>query len=113
VGRTYWIKDLDSRNGTLLNGKPVPQIAQLKDGDRLRIGDTEILFVLDPEEASSPQPSAPPPAPAALTARKKAARPSFVYLAGMWLAVTLFFGTCTLLSKILFAEIFRSWLPSS
>ncbi len=38
-----WIKDLESRVGILLNGKPVTE-SVLKDGDLIRIGDTNIRF---------------------------------------------------------------------
>jgi FHA domain len=40
--------DLDSANGTLLNGKPLAGEARLAPGDRLKIGDTE--FELRPAE---------------------------------------------------------------
>jgi len=39
------VEDLGSRNGTLLNGKPIPHEAVLAPGDRVRIGSTDIVFV--------------------------------------------------------------------
>jgi pSer/pThr/pTyr-binding forkhead associated (FHA) protein len=42
-GATYWLIDLDSTNGTQLNGRKVTR-AKLSDGDRIRLGDTEIVF---------------------------------------------------------------------
>ena len=42
-GATYWLVDLDSTNGTELNGKPV-QRAKLGDGDRITIGSTDVVF---------------------------------------------------------------------
>lgn len=43
---TGWIvKDLGSANGTYLNGERIELQAPLKSGDRIRIGDTEIVFV--------------------------------------------------------------------
>ena len=39
-------KDLGSTNGTLINGRQV-QSGELKDGDRLRIGETELVFELE------------------------------------------------------------------
>jgi len=42
-GATYWIVDLDSTNGTLLNGKAVEK-ERLRDGDRITLGSTEIVF---------------------------------------------------------------------
>lgn len=60
------IEDLQSSNGTLLNGKPV-QRRVLRDGDRVQIGQTEIVYR---ETAASPAvgvpaPAAGAPAPAA------------------------------------------------
>jgi len=40
---TYWLVDLDSTNGTELNGKKVDR-GKLTDGDRITIGETEIVF---------------------------------------------------------------------
>jgi hypothetical protein len=42
-GATYWILDLDSMNGTSLNGKQVER-ERLRDGDRIVVGSTEIVF---------------------------------------------------------------------
>jgi pSer/pThr/pTyr-binding forkhead associated (FHA) protein len=39
----YWIVDLGSMNGTLVNGKPVDR-ERLEDGDRITLGSTEIVF---------------------------------------------------------------------
>ena len=38
----YMLRDLASTNGTLLNGKPVGDRAQLSNGDVVRVGDTVI-----------------------------------------------------------------------
>jgi pSer/pThr/pTyr-binding forkhead associated (FHA) protein len=44
----YFIEDLGSTNGTLVNGKYVKNITQpLKDGDKIRIGQVDFLFVND------------------------------------------------------------------
>jgi hypothetical protein len=40
---TYWIVDLGSTNGTLVNGKRVER-ERLRDGDRITLGSTEIVF---------------------------------------------------------------------
>ncbi len=37
-----FIRDLDSRNGTFVNGQPIKE-AELKDGDRLHLGGTTVL----------------------------------------------------------------------
>ena len=42
-GATYWLVDLDSTNGTELNGPRVSR-AKLSDGDRITVGSTEIVF---------------------------------------------------------------------
>jgi hypothetical protein len=39
------IEDLDSRNGTQLNGRPLSGSAPLRDGDRIRIGARELVFL--------------------------------------------------------------------
>jgi hypothetical protein len=41
----YWVKDLGSKNGTLLNGEPLSGEAPLSDGAEIRIGDTNFTFV--------------------------------------------------------------------
>jgi FhaA, N-terminal domain/FHA domain len=42
-GTTYWIVDLDSTNGTLVNGKQVER-ERLSDGDTITLGSTDIVF---------------------------------------------------------------------
>ena len=42
-GTTYWIVDLDSTNGTMINGRRQKR-AKLEDGDTITLGATEILF---------------------------------------------------------------------
>jgi len=42
-GAAYWIVDLGSMNGTIVNGKRVDR-QRLRDGDRITIGSTEIVF---------------------------------------------------------------------
>lgn len=39
------IEDLRSRNGTQLNGRPLMGRASLKDGDRIRVGTQELVFL--------------------------------------------------------------------
>ncbi len=45
----FKLVDLESQNGTLVNGTPVNQ-HYLRPGDRIEIGDTAIVFELPPEE---------------------------------------------------------------
>lgn len=40
------VEDLRSRNGTQLNGRPLDQSATLQDGDRIRIGTQELVFLI-------------------------------------------------------------------
>ena len=42
-GATYWLVDLDSTNGTELNGRRVTR-AKLSDGDRIGLGGAELVF---------------------------------------------------------------------
>ena len=42
-GEAYWIVDLGSMNGTLVNGKRIAR-ERLRDGDRITLGATEIVF---------------------------------------------------------------------
>jgi pSer/pThr/pTyr-binding forkhead associated (FHA) protein len=44
VGASYWLKDLNSTNGTQLNGVLVTD-AELKDGDKIRFGSVLAVFV--------------------------------------------------------------------
>jgi hypothetical protein len=60
-GSVVEILDLDSSNGTLLNGKPV-QRRVLRDGDKVQIGATVIVYR---EGVAAAPASSPPPSPAA------------------------------------------------
>jgi pSer/pThr/pTyr-binding forkhead associated (FHA) protein len=42
-GATWWLVDLDSTNGTELNGKRV-QRAKLEDGDTITLGGMTLVF---------------------------------------------------------------------
>jgi pSer/pThr/pTyr-binding forkhead associated (FHA) protein len=43
----YWVEDLGSTNGTLLNGDILSERRQVAAGDRLTFGKTELLFVVE------------------------------------------------------------------
>jgi hypothetical protein len=48
-GATYWIVDLGSTNGTAVNGKRVDR-KRLRNGDRITLGSTEIVFEISLEK---------------------------------------------------------------
>jgi len=45
-GRQWWLEDLGSRNGTLLNGMKLEGAAVLSSGDLIAIGDTQLKLEL-------------------------------------------------------------------
>ena len=51
LGDGWMLKDLGSANGTYLNGNRVEQDERLTPGDRIRLGDTELLFEM-PERST-------------------------------------------------------------
>ena len=42
---TYFLEDLDSATGTYLNGEQIMDVVKLKNGDRIKIGQVEFLYV--------------------------------------------------------------------
>ena len=46
VADCYYATDMTSRNGVFINGRKISEETVLADGDRIRIGDTEMLFTL-------------------------------------------------------------------
>lgn len=61
----YYVRDLESKNGTFLNGDLIRQPELLKHGDRIKVGPAHFTFVVDPGESVAPPP---PPLPTALPA---------------------------------------------
>lgn len=47
-GGAYYVEDMNSTNGTLLNSERLRDEAELADGDLIRIGDTELRLELGP-----------------------------------------------------------------
>ncbi|NMB08245.1 MAG: FHA domain-containing protein [Tissierellia bacterium] len=41
----FFIEDLNSANGTYLNGERIMDVVKIKNGDRIRVGQVEFLFV--------------------------------------------------------------------
>ncbi|HEX6074926.1 MAG TPA: FHA domain-containing protein [Micromonosporaceae bacterium] len=63
-GKDYRVEDLDSLNGTSLNGRPFTGAVTLHDGDRLNLADVEVEFRLTesrdlPPTRSRPRPGVP------------------------------------------------------
>ena len=52
-GDLYRVIDFDSSNGTFVNGVPVRNKV-LQHGDRIRLGYTELVFLLEPDETITP-----------------------------------------------------------
>lgn len=61
-GGKWLIRDLGSTNGTFVNGKKLPA-SDLKDGDRLTLGQSKILVKMEAAPARSERVKAPPPEP--------------------------------------------------
>jgi adenylate cyclase len=53
----YYLTDLGSRNGTVLNGRLVVSPTPLRNGDIIRMGGYEFVFVQEEEAAFAPLPS--------------------------------------------------------
>lgn len=54
----FVIEDLGSKNGTLVNNKPLVGRIQLHNGDRIQVGDCVLVFELDADEGERPDPQA-------------------------------------------------------
>jgi len=69
----HWILEDTSTNGVFINGSDVPAsvdgVYKMKDGDRLRLGDYEILVSIDERQDFPPDASGQMPAPARAAAR--------------------------------------------
>lgn len=46
-GESYYVEDSGSRNGTFLNGQLIKDAEMLREGDRIRISEVELIFHLD------------------------------------------------------------------
>jgi transcriptional regulator with GAF, ATPase, and Fis domain len=55
VGQEYQVVDLESSNGTFVDGEKVKECV-LSHGQRIRVGDTTILFLKDEHEKTQPNP---------------------------------------------------------
>jgi predicted component of type VI protein secretion system len=60
-GGAWWVEDLGSTNGTIVNGRKIPQRQRLSDGDVISAGNTELVFVQkDLLGSAAPMPAATP-----------------------------------------------------
>jgi serine phosphatase RsbU (regulator of sigma subunit)/pSer/pThr/pTyr-binding forkhead associated (FHA) protein len=48
-GDGFWVNDLRSKNGTLLNGEPVAEWLRLRPGDVITLGEHSLTFCADPQ----------------------------------------------------------------
>lgn len=53
TGRGFFLKDQESRNGTLVNGNRTQGPTRLSDGDEIQIGDFKILFMMRAQERTA------------------------------------------------------------
>src|SRR5262249_13487572 len=52
----YYVLDLQSKNGTLLNGQPVREERRLREGDVITLGEHSLTFCVDELEDEPPDP---------------------------------------------------------
>lgn len=52
----YYVLDLQSKNGTLLNGQPVRDERRLREGDVITLGEHSLTFLMDEQEDEGPDP---------------------------------------------------------
>lgn len=44
---SYWVEDLGSTNGTMINGELLAERRQVSPGDKLTFGKTELIFIME------------------------------------------------------------------
>ncbi len=81
VTRQHVLADLDSRNGTYVNGERLAVPRALLPGDRIRIGDAIFRYAVGPGIALGEPPPEPPPPPRARVKPSEAFRRVFAKLA--------------------------------
>lgn len=56
----YQVEDFGSDNGTSINGEAITGKRMLRDGDRIGVGDTELLFLTEADSEADPDGAEPP-----------------------------------------------------
>lgn len=126
----FLVRDLESKNGTYLNGSLVRQSEPLKHGDRIKVGPAMFVFLMDAGDvppvpglsttakpAAVPPAAAPAPAPPTPRARPRAAGEAespVVDAVGSLVAKLILLGIVAVgafLSKSLFVTILKQ-IPS-
>ena len=79
------IRDLNSRNGTFVNGERIQGDCELKKGDKIRIGQLEFEAVVKPDRKVE-KPATPPAAETAAEAKAKSDSGSIDFDVSDWLA---------------------------
>ena len=58
-GSTVVVEDLDSANGTAVNGEPIDSARRLESGDVIEIGATRLEVKVEPDEPDASSPATP------------------------------------------------------
>ncbi len=104
-GRQFYVEDLASRNGTLVNGGKIQGRYPIQHGDEIRIGGHYMKF--EDERPSAAAPSAPLPtrrASGGLAEARAAVDGAFASFF-MLIVAALIFGATAVVSKVIFAMI--------
>lgn len=98
-----WVlEDLGSANGTLLNGMPVEKGTPLKSGDRITLGETEMIITIPSEDGDAvasipaPQPAPVPTRPTLQAKPQQQGLPRIAWIAGALMLLVCFAAVVTI-----------------